>query len=122
MSPNTSVKSDSALDFDVIWEALRAHPEAYVNFGEYWWTLKRMLGDWAEENRSDAHSQLIRGTSHPKTAVELEESEVYRFLDEFSGADDFRDWISYVNPRLVWDESLGEEIAIDDPEWEENFL
>jgi len=121
MRARADINSKPALDFDVIWEALQTHPESYVNFGEYWWTLKRMLADWAEES-GNAAADLIRGKLKPRHAVEVEESEVYLFLDEFSGVEDFQDWIAYVNPRAIWDESRGEEIIIEDPEWEENFL
>ncbi|RJP74107.1 MAG: hypothetical protein C4524_13480 [Candidatus Zixiibacteriota bacterium] len=117
----THMKSGTALDFGVILEALLANPESYVNFGEYWWTLKRMLADWAEENDAGVNSVLIRGEISPPPALELDESEVYRFLDDFSCPEDFLDWISYPNPRPVWDATEGEETAIEDTEWEESF-
>jgi len=122
MPSSVVVNADHKLDFGVILDALLLNPEAYVNFGEYWWTLKRMIADWVEENGSEVDSRLIRGTHSPRLDLDLEESEVYRFLDEFSGRDDFLDWISYVNPRPVWDQSRGEESTIEDLEWEENFL
>jgi hypothetical protein len=119
---SASAKEREPLDFSVILDGLMAHPESYVNFGEYWWTLKQMLADWIEENELPYNPHLVRGTAPPPDAVELEESEVYRFLEEFHGADDFRDWIAYVNPRPVWNEDEGEETCIEDPEWEESFL
>ena len=122
MPVSSKLNNMTVLDFDVIWKALKEHPESYVNFGEYWWTLKRMLADWAEEQGSSPEAGLIRGRTMPRYAVELEENEVYQFLDEFSGVEDFLDWIAYVNPRPVWDESAGEEVIIEDPEWEENFV
>jgi hypothetical protein len=122
MPVSSKLNNMTVLDFDVIWQALKEHPESYVNFGEYWWTLKRMLADWAEEQSSSPEAGLIRGRAMPRYAVELEENEVYQFLDEFSGVDDFLDWIAYVNPRPVWDEAAGEEVIIEDPEWEENFV
>ncbi len=122
MEISRSVKSNSKLEFSIILDALLANPESYVNFGEYWWTLKRMLADWVDENGSEANPALIRGSGTPRLSVEVEESEVYRFLEEFSGVEDFLDWISYVNPRLIWDDRLGEETNLEDPEWEENFL
>ena len=122
MPVSSKLNNMAALDFDIIWQALKDHPESYVNFGEYWWMLKRMLADWAEEKGSSADAGLIRGRTLPRYAVELEENEVYQFLDEFSGVDDFLDWIAYVNPRPVWDEVAGDEVIIEDPEWEENFV
>jgi hypothetical protein len=122
MTPNQDTKIKQALDFDVILEALLANPESYVNFGEFWWTLKRMLADWIEENESPVNSHLLRGTTLPPNAVEVEEAEVYHFLEEFHGASDFLDWIAYVNPRPVWDETEGEDVSIEDLEWEESFL
>jgi hypothetical protein len=122
MTLSSKVSTNAALDFDVIWQALQDHPESYVNFGEHWWTLKRMLADWAEENGASEDALLIRGGARPRHAVELEEHEVYQFLDEFSGVDDFLTWISYVNPRPVWDDAAGEEASIEDLEWEERFL
>ena len=113
----------SSLDFGVIVESLLANPESYVNFGEYWWTLKRMLADWVEENAgSQVDANLLRGRALPRPDLELDESEVYNFLDTFSCVEDFIDWISYVNPRLIWDERAGEEVSIEDLEWEESFL
>ena len=113
----------SDLDFAVILDGLLLNPEAYVNFGRFWWTLKRMIADWAEENGARVDPKLLRGaTQSPPDALELDEGEVYRFLDQFSGRDDFMDWIAYVNPLPVWDEARGEEIAVEDPDWEENFL
>ncbi len=115
--------SKTPLDFSVILEALFAHPESYVNFGEYWWTLKRMLADWVDANDHAAvDTRVLRSHTLPRNAFELDESEVYSYLDTFSGADDFLDWISYVNPRLVWDEHEGDEVSIEDLEWEESFL
>jgi len=122
MPVSSKLNNMTVLDFDVIWQALKNHPESYVNFGEYWWTLKRMLADWAEEKGSSADAALIRSRAVPRYAVELEENEVYQFLDEFSGVDDFLDWLAYVTPRPVWDEAAGEEVIIEDPEWEENFV
>lgn len=116
------ISHNDKLDFGIILDALLANPEAYVNFGEYWWTLKRMIADWVEENGADVDPHLIRGTPHLHPNSEVDESEVYRFLDEFSGKDDFWDWISYVNPRQVWDQAREEEFFIEDLEWEENFL
>jgi hypothetical protein len=81
-----------------------------------------MLADWALENDASVPPQLARGTTLPPYAVEVEEAEVYHFLEEFHGASDFLDWIAYVNPRPVWDEAEGEEISIEDLEWEESFL
>jgi hypothetical protein len=112
----------ATLDLGIILDALLAYPESYVNFGEYWWTLKRMLADWAEENGADVNPDLVRGTLLPPVVVEVEESDVYRFLENFSGTDDFLDWIAYPNPRLAWNPEEGEESAIEDTEWEENFL
>ena len=122
MASHPDTKIYAALDFGVILEGLLAHPESYVNFGENWWTLKRMLADWIEENESPANPHLVRGTSPPPGAVEVEEADVYRFLEEFHGSADFLDWIAYVNPRPVWNEELGEETSIEDLEWEESFL
>lgn len=112
----------SDLDFSAILEGLMLNPEAYVNFGIYWWTLKRMIADWAEENGSDVDPGLIRGSVHPEAVPELDESEVYRFLDQFSGREDFMDWIAYVNPLPIRDEIDGDDNEIEDSEWEENFL
>ena len=112
----------SDFDFSVILDGLMAHPQAYVNFGKHWWTLKRMIADWVEENGAGVDPALIRGTQNPPDALDVDESEVYRFLDQFSGRDDFMDWIAYVNPMTVWDESDVEDSILEDPEWEENFL
>lgn len=121
MASSLTVTSNTSLDFNVILDALLSKPESYVNFGEYWWTLKRMLADWAEEHNSAVNPQLIRGTKTPAGAPLVEEWEVYQFFEQFSGSDDFLDWISYVNPRLVWDRARGEEVGIEDPEWEALF-
>ncbi len=116
-----TVRTSSDLDFGVILEGLLLNPESYVNFGEYWWTTKRMLADWAEENGPEVDPNRLRGTLPPH-AVEVEDSEIYRFLDRFSGRDDFIDWISYVNPAPVWDDSEEDYTIIEDLEWEEYFL
>lgn len=117
-----AVNANSDLDFGVILDGLLTYPEAYVNFGKYWWTLKRMMADWAEENGADVDPERLRGSHSSQDAAEVDEGEVYRFLDQFSGKDDFMDWISYVNPMMEWDE-LGEEgFILEDLEWEENFL
>lgn len=116
------MNSNSDLDFSVILDGLMLNPEAYVNFGTFWWTLKRMIADWAEENGSDVDPALIRGSALPGNVLETDESEVYRFLDQFSGKEDFLDWIAYVNPLQVWDDVEGEEGIVEDSEWEENFL
>lgn len=122
MSSSGNVHDNSNLDFGVILEGLMLNPEAYVNFGKYWWTLKRMLADWVDENGAEVDSSLIRGKNLPPAILELEENEVYLFLDQFSGRDDFMDWISYVNPLFLWNEEEGEEYLLEDLEWEENFL
>ena len=116
------VNANSDLDFGVILEGLMLNPEAYVNFGKYWWTLKRMIADWVDENDTEVDSSLIRGKGYPPDELELDESEVYRFLDQFSCRDDFMDWIAYVNPLYIWNEEESEEFMLEDPEWEENFL
>ncbi len=121
MAKSLTVTSNTSLDFNVILDALLSKPESYVNFGEYWWTLKRMLADWAEENDAAVDPRRIRGIKTPANASFVDESEVYQFLEQFSGSDDFLDWMSYVNPRLVWDEAQGDEVSIEDPEWEESF-
>jgi hypothetical protein len=116
------VKQHSYLDFGVILEGLRLHPESYVNFGDYWWTVKRMIADWVEENGADIDPDLLRGPP-PPDAFEVDESEIYRFLDRFSCREDFMDWISYVNPPIdTWDEVEEDEDTLEDPDWEENFL
>ncbi|TKJ39967.1 hypothetical protein CEE37_09530 [candidate division LCP-89 bacterium B3_LCP] len=117
-----SLDDHSQLDFSVIFEGLMLNPEAYVNFGMYWWTLKRMIADWADENGCEVDSYLIRGSRQASETVEAEECEVYQFLDQFSGKQDFMDWISYVNPLPMGDETDGEELILEDSEWEENFL
>jgi hypothetical protein len=122
MPLTSAVKIHSDLDFGVILEGLLLNPESYVNFGNYWWTLKRMIADWAEENGADVDPALIRGTHHPPESEELDESEVFRFLDQFSGRDDFMDWIAYINPMPIWGNPTDEETSIEDPDWEENFL
>lgn len=122
MAPPLTATSQTSLDFNVILNALLSKPESYVNFGEYWWALKRILADWAEENGAAVDPQLIRGTKTPATTTMVDEREVYQFLEQFSGSDDFLDWISFVNPRLVWDVAQGEEVGIEDPEWEESFF
>lgn len=114
--------SHSDLDFSVILEGLMLNPEAYVNFGVYWWTLKRMIADWAEENGAEIDPMLIRGSGQPDHTPETDEAEVYRFLDQFSGREDFMDWIAYVNPMPILDDIEDEEGIIEDSEWEENFL
>jgi len=81
-----------------------------------------MLADWAEENGADVDYKLMRGDQTHMDALDIHESEIYRFLDRFSGRDDFLDWISYVNPIAVWDENEGEEVMLEDIDWEENFL
>jgi len=121
MAQATIVKSNSNLEFGDILEGLLLNPEAYINFGKYWWTLKRMIADWAEENGSDIDPDLLRGTQS-KHADEVDESEVYRFLDQFSCKEDFMDWIAYVNPLPALDEVDGYDAEMEDPEWEENFL
>jgi hypothetical protein len=122
MSSPNAVKTNSDLDFGAILEGLLLNPESYVNFGQYWWTLKRMIADWAEENGADVDPNSLRGSSVPLEAADVEEAEVYRFLDQFSGRDDFMDWIAYVNPMPVFGDLPDEEASIDDPDWEENFL
>ncbi len=81
-----------------------------------------MMADWAEENGADVDYSLLRGSQLPPHIMEVDVSMIYRFLDRFSGRDDFLDWISYVNPMAIWDESEGEEVILEDIEWEENFL
>jgi hypothetical protein len=117
-----AVKHHSDLDFGVILEGLRLYPESYVNFGDYWWTVKRMIADWVEENEADIDPDLLRGPL-PPDALEVDESEIYSFLDRFSCREDFMDWIAYVNPPLdTWDEGDEEDNVLEDPDWEENFL
>jgi hypothetical protein len=122
MKDQSQTKAIATLDFSVILEGLLANPESYVNFGEYWWTLKRMLADWIEENESPVNPHLVRGTQEAPAFIDVEDADVYRFLEEFHGASDFMDWIAYVNPRPVWDEEEGEDVSIEDLEWEESFL
>ena len=116
-----AVRATTDLDFGVILESLLLNPESYVNFGAYWWPLKRMLADWGDENGADVDTQLLRG-SEPLDGTDLDDGDVYRFLDGFSCREDFITWISFVNPMTVWDESSQDEVMLEDIEWEENFL
>lgn len=122
MPLSNAVETNSYLDFGVIIEGLLLNPESYVNFGNYWWTLKRMIADWAEENGADVDPALLRGSAIPPESMDVDESDVYRFLDQFSGRDDFMDWIAYANPMPLWGSPDEEESAVEDPEWEETFL
>ncbi|MBU0519159.1 hypothetical protein KKA00_07180, partial [bacterium] len=58
----------------------------------------------------------------PPEVIDFDEGSVYQFLTKFSCKEDYMDWISYANPMLFADEIDGEELTLEDPEWEENFL
>jgi len=123
MSEKSAVQQQSGLDFGVILEGLLLYPESYVNFGHYWWTLKMMLADWVEENqKADVDPEILRGSVMPPDAIDYDEGSVYYFLDQFSCKEDYLDWISYANPMVLGEDLDGEEMTIEDPEWEENFL